>query len=141
MDLTAEERLAKGGLGSIFGLRRGQENQGSQTAIGRHAGLLNVVLYADVQDRDGAFICCASRRLFRSSNTFLLMADMGRKMALTFGARCLELKSSSDRTLPDLRFCKTLDRREDVAWISRNRRLARDFERYAPPSLRSSASP
>ena len=27
------------------------------------------------------------------------------------------------------------------AWISRNRRLARDFERYARPLLHSSASP
>ena len=28
-------------------------------------------------------------------------------------------------------FAQTLDRRNTFAWISRNRRLARDFERYA----------
>ena len=27
--------------------------------------------------------------------------------------------------------CQTLDRRGTLAWISHNRRLARDFERYA----------
>ena len=40
-----------------------------------------------------------------------------------------DCKLSSDRTLPDLRFCQNAER--TLAWISRYRRLVRDFERYA----------
>ena len=60
--------LKKGVLARSFGLRRGQEDQGSQAAHpGRHAGLLlNVVVHpADIQDRDGAFhLLRRARRLF-----------------------------------------------------------------------------
>jgi hypothetical protein len=43
------------------------------------------------------------------------------------------LQSSSDRTLLDLRFCQNAGWvvERTFAWISRNRRLERDFERYS----------
>jgi hypothetical protein len=71
---------------------------------------LNVVIHpADIQDRDGAFhLLRRARRLFPFIE--LIFADggyAGRKMALTVCAPVLgDCKSSSDRTLPDLRFCQ-----------------------------------
>ena len=99
--------------------------------------LLNVVVHpADVQDRDGAFqLLRRTRCLFPFIER--IFADggyAGRKMAMTVwrtGAWRLQIVKRSDAA-----GFKVLPKRWIVertfAWISRNRRLARDFERYAP---------
>jgi transposase len=98
--------------------------------------LLNVVVHpADVQDRDGAFLLLRrARRLFPFIKR--IFADggyAGDKMALVVwrtGAWKLEIVKRSD-----ISGFKVLPKRwiveRTLAWISRNRRLARDFERYA----------
>jgi transposase len=98
--------------------------------------LLNVVVHpADVQDRDGAYaLLRRCRRLFPFIE--VIFADggyQGPKMAATVartGAWRLEIVKRTDRH----RFV-VLPRRwvveRTLAWIGRNRRLARDFERYA----------
>jgi transposase len=91
--------------------------------------LLNVIVHpADVQDRDGAFqLLRRARRLFPFIER--IFADggyAGEKMALVVwrtGAWKLEIVKRSDAS-----GFQVLPKR---AWISRNRRLARDFERYA----------
>jgi transposase len=97
---------------------------------------LNVVVQpGDVQDRDGAFhLLRRTRRLFPFIKR--IFADggySGRKMALTVwrtGAWRLQIVKRSDAdgfaVLP-----KRWIVERTFAWISRNRRLARDFERYA----------
>ena len=97
---------------------------------------MNVVVHpADVQDRDGAFqLLRRARRLFPFIER--IFADggyAGGKMALVVwrtGAWKLEIVKRSDA-----RGFQVLPKRWIVertfAWISRNRRLARDFERYA----------
>lgn len=96
---------------------------------------MNVVVHsADVQDRDGAFhLLRRARRLFPFVER--IFADggyAGRKMALVVrrtGVWKLEIVKRSDA-----KGFKVLPKRWIVertfAWISRNRRLARDFERY-----------
>jgi transposase len=98
--------------------------------------LLNVVVHpADVQDRDGAFhLLRPARRLFPFIER--IFADggyAGRKMAMTVwrtGTWRLQIVKRSDvagfEVLP-----KRWIVERTFAWISRNRRLARDFERYA----------
>ena len=98
--------------------------------------LLNVVVNpADVQDRDGAFhLLRRARRLFPFiEHIFADGGYAGRKMALTVwrtGAWSLQIVKRSDvagfEVLP-----KRWIVERTFAWISRNRRLARDFERYA----------
>ena len=97
---------------------------------------MNVVVHpADVQDRDGAFqLLRRARRLFPFIER--IFADggyAGGKMALVVwrtGAWKLEIVKRSDA-----RGFQVLPKRWIVertfAWISRNRRLARDFERSA----------
>jgi transposase len=71
--------------------------------------------------------CCAGHDAYsRSSNSFLLMADMpDPKWHWPYGAPAFgDYKSSSGRK-------KRWIVERTFAWISRNRRLARDFERYA----------
>jgi transposase len=97
---------------------------------------LNVVVHpADVQDRDGAFhLLRRARRLFPFIKR--IFADggyAGEKMALVVwrtGTWKLEIVKR-----PDAIGFEILPKRWIVertfAWISRNRRLARDFERYA----------
>ena len=97
---------------------------------------MNVVVQpGDVQDRDGAFhLLRRTRRLFPFIKR--IFADggyAGRKMALTVwrtGAWRLQIVKRSDAdgfaVLP-----KRWIVERTFAWISRNRRLARDFERYA----------
>jgi transposase len=98
--------------------------------------LLNVVVHsADVQDRDGARLMLRrSRRLFPFVER--IFADggyQGPKMAAVVaktGAWKLEIVKRTE-----LHRFVVLPKRwvveRTVAWISRNRRLARDFERYA----------
>jgi len=98
--------------------------------------LLNVVVHpADVQDRDGALpLLRRARRLFPFIER--IFADggyAGQKMALVVwrtGAWKLQIVKRSDapgfEVLP-----KRWIVERTFAWISRNRRLARDFERYA----------
>jgi transposase len=98
--------------------------------------LLNVVVHsADVQDRDGAFhFLRRARRLFPFIQR--IFADggyAGEKMAFVVwrtGAWKLEIVKRSDgagfEVLP-----KRWIVERTFAWISRNPRLARDFERYA----------
>ena len=94
-----------------------------------------VVHPADVQDRDGAFhLLRRARRLFPFIER--IFADggyAGKKMALVVwrtGAWKLEIAKRSGaagfEVLP-----KRWVVERTIAWISRNRRLARDFERYA----------
>jgi transposase len=98
--------------------------------------LLSVVVHpANVQDRDGAFhLLRRARRLFPFiTRIFADGGYNGEKMALVAwrtGAWKLEIVKRSDAV-----GFKVLPKRWIVertfAWISRNRRLARDFERYA----------
>ncbi len=97
--------------------------------------LLNVVVHpADVQDRDGAFhLLRRARRLFPFIER--IFADggyAGRKMALTVwrtGAWRLQVVKRSDAAGFEVLPKRWIVERT-FAWISRNRRLARDFERY-----------
>jgi transposase len=98
--------------------------------------LLNVVVHpADVQDRDGAFpLLRRARRLFPFIER--IFADggyAGRKMAMTVwrtGAWRLQVVKRSDAAGFEVLPKRWIVERT-FAWISRNRRLARDFERYA----------
>ena len=88
----------------------------------------------DFADRVAAFRGCAGRDDYsRSSNAFLPTADTRDKMAMTVwrtGAWSLQIVKRSDaagfEALP-----KRWIVERTFTWISRNRRLARDFERYA----------
>ena len=98
--------------------------------------LLSVVVHpADVQDRDGAFqLLRRARRLF--SFIERIFADggyAGNKMALVVwrtGAWRLRIVKRSDAAGFEVLPKRWIVERT-FAWISRNRRLARDFERYA----------
>src|SRR5215208_7574458 len=98
--------------------------------------LLNVVVHpADVQDRDGAFhLLRRARRLFPFiERIFADGAYAGRKMAMTVwrtGAWNLQIVKRSDAAGFEVLPKRWIVERT-FAWISRNRRLARDFERYA----------
>ena len=79
--------------------------------------------------------CCAGRdECFPSSSASLLMADTrAQKMALVVwrtGAWKLQIVKRSDAAGFEVLPKRWIVERT-FAWISRNRRLARDFERYA----------
>jgi transposase len=101
--------------------------------------MLSVVVHpADVQDRDGAFhLLRRARRLFPFIKR--IFADggyAGEKMALVVwrtGAWKLEIVKRSDAGFEVLPKRWIIER--TFAWISRNRRLARDFERYATTAV------
>src|SRR5215510_8591808 len=98
--------------------------------------LLSVVVHpADIQDRDGAFqLLRRARRLFPFIKR--IFADggyAGEKMALIVwrtGAWRLQIVKRSDAAGFEVLPKRWIVERT-FAWISRNRRLARDFERYA----------
>ena len=98
--------------------------------------LLSVVVHpADVQDRDGAFhLLRQARRLFPFIKR--IFADggyAGPKMALVVwrtGAWKIQIVKRSDRPGFEVLPKRWIVERT-FAWISRNRRLARDYERYA----------
>ena len=94
-----------------------------------------VVHSADVQDRDGAFhLLRRARRLFPFIQR--IFADggyAGEKMARVIrrtGAWSLEIVKRSDAATGFQVLPKRWIVERTFAWISRNRRLARDFERY-----------
>ena len=98
--------------------------------------LLNVVVHpADVQDRDGAYhLLHRARRLFPFIER--IFADggyAGKKMARIVartGRWTLQIvKRSATKGFEVLPKRWIVER--TFAWVSRNRRLARDFERYA----------
>jgi putative transposase len=95
-----------------------------------------VVLPADIQDRDGAFeLLRRARRLFPFIER--IFADggyRGEKMALVVlrtGAWKLEIVKRSDAAKGFEVLPKRWIVERTFAWISRCRRLARDFERFA----------
>jgi transposase len=98
--------------------------------------LLSVVVHpADVQDRDGAeAVLRDARRLFPLIARLIGDAGYrGPKMAAVVartGSRALEIVRRCDRhrfaVLPKRRIVE-----RTLAWVSRRRRLARDFERHA----------
>ena len=97
---------------------------------------MNVVVHpADIHDRDGAFhLLRRARRLFPFiERIFADGAYAGRKMAMTVwrtGAWRLQIVKRSDAAGFEVIPKRWIVERT-FAWISRNRRLARDFERYA----------
>ena len=107
---------------------------------------MNVVVHpADIQDRDGAFhLLRRARRLFPFiERIFADGAYAGRKMAMTVwrtGAWRLQIVKRSDAAGFEVLPKRWIVERT-FAWISRNRRLARDFERYATTVAAFSASP
>jgi transposase len=91
---------------------------------------------ADVQDRDGAFhLLRSARRMFPFIKR--IFADggyAGQKMAVVVwrtGRWKLQIVKRSDAAGFEVLPKRWIVERT-FAWISRNRRLARDFERYAP---------
>jgi putative transposase len=130
--------LKKGALARSFGYDAGKKVKGRKRHIlvDTLGLLLNVVVHpADVQDRDGTFLLLRrARRLFPFIKR--IFADggyAGEKRALVVwrtGAWKLEIVKRSDvsgfEVLP-----KRWIAERTFAWISRNRRLARDFGRYA----------
>ena len=95
-----------------------------------------VVHPANVQDRDGAFeLLGRARRLFPFIER--IFADggyRGEKMALAVartGSWKLQIVKRSDAAQGFEVLPKRWIVERTFAWISRNRRLARDFERYA----------
>ncbi len=106
---------------------------------------MSVVVHpADVQDRDGAReLLRAARRSFPFIETIFADArDQGPKMAATVAATgcwTLEIVKRTDAH----RFVVLPKRwivERTFAWISRNRRLARDFERHARTVVAFSAT-
>lgn len=98
--------------------------------------MLSVVVHpANIQDRDGAFhLLRRARRLFPFIKR--IFADggyAGAKMALVVwrtGAWKLKIVKRTDTAGFEVLPKRWIIERT-FAWISRNRRLARDFERYA----------
>ena len=134
-----EERAKRGSWLDPSGYDAGKKVKGRKRHIlvDTLGLLLNVVVHpADVQDRDGAFqLLRRTRRLFPFIER--IFADggyAGRKMAMTAwrtGAWRLQIVKRSDTAGFEVLPKRWIVERT-FAWISRNRRLARDFERYAP---------
>lgn len=100
--------------------------------------MLNVIVHsADIQDRDGAALVLdkRTRRLFPFIER--IYADGGyqgprvRAAAARAGTWKIEIIKRSDIAKGFVVLPKRWVVERTLAWISRNRRLARDFERYA----------
>src|ERR1700733_5459354 len=138
IDSQTAKDSQKGGLRSILRATTGKKIKGRKRHIlvDTLGLLLNVIVHpADVQDRDGAFhLLRQARRLFPFIER--IFADggyAGRKMALTVwrtGVWRLQIVKRSDAAGFEVLPKRWIVERT-FAWISRNRRLARDFERYA----------
>ena len=130
--------LKKGSCLDPSGYDAGKKIKGRKrhTLVDTLGLLLNVVVHpADIQDRDGAFhLLRRARRLFPFiERIFADGAYAGRKMAMTVwrtGAWRLQIVKRSDAAGFEVLPKRWIVERT-FAWISRNRRLARDFERYA----------
>jgi len=99
-----------------------------------------VVLPADIQDRDGAFelLRWARRRFPFIERIFADGGYQGERMALVVastGTWTLQVVKRSDRAKGFEVLPKRWIVERTFAWISRNRRLARDFERYARTTI------
>jgi transposase len=135
IDSQTAKDAQKGGLGSNDAGKKikGRKRHILVDTLGL---LLNVVVHpADVQDRDGAFhLLRRARRLFPFIKR--IFADggyAGDKMARVVwctGAWKLEIVKRSHAAGFEVLPKRWIVERT-FAWISRNRRLARDFERYA----------
>src|SRR5437870_735930 len=137
IDSQTAKGAQKGGLGSILrATMRARRSRVRHILVDTLGLLLNVVVHpADVQDRDGAFqLLRRARRLFPFIER--IFADggyAGGKMALAVwrtGAWKLEIVKRADASGFEVLSKRWIVERT-FAWISRNRRLARDFERYA----------
>jgi len=100
--------------------------------------LLRVVVHsADIQDRDGAALLLDKRTRRRFPFIERIYADGGyqgarvRAAAARTGTWKIEIVKRSDRAKGFVVLPKRWVVERTLAWISRNRRLARDFERYA----------
>ena len=97
---------------------------------------MNVVVHpANIQDRDGAFdLLRRARRLFPFiEHIFADGGYAGRKMAMTVwrtGAWSVQIVKRSGAAGFEVLPKRWIVERT-FAWMSRNHRLARDFERYA----------
>ena len=94
------------------------------------------VLPANIQDRDGAqgLLRLARRRFPFIEKIFADAGYQGPKMARTVAAAgCwkIQIVKRSDAAKGFVVLPKRWIVERTLAWISRNRRLARDFERYA----------
>ena len=127
----------KGGLARSSGYDAGKKIKGRKRHILVDTlGLLLNVVVLPPMSRTGMVLstCCAARRLFPFIER--IFADggyAGRKMALTVwrtGAWKLQIVKRSDAAGFEVLPKRWIVERT-FAWISRNRRLARDFERYA----------
>jgi putative transposase len=107
--------------------------------------LLSIVVHpADIQDRDGAALVLnkRTRRLFPFIER--IYADGGyqgprvRAAAARTGTWKIEIIKRSDIAKGFVVLPKRWVVERTLAWISRNRRLSRDFERYATTVTRSS---
>ena len=99
--------------------------------------LLNVVVHsADIQDRDGASLVLDKRTRARFPFIERIFADTGYRAAKTTkavaatGTWVVEIVKRG-RAHDFIVMPKRWIVERTLAWISRNRRLARDFERYA----------
>lgn len=105
--------------------------------------LINVVVHpADMQDRDGAALVLdrRTRRLFPFiSRVFADAGYQGPKAAAAVAWTLEIVKRCEPHRFVVLPKRWVVER--TLAWISRNRRLARDFERYRAPSPPSYVSP
>jgi len=100
--------------------------------------LLNVVVHsADIQDRDGAARVLDKRTRRQFPFIERIYADGGyqgprvRAAAARTGSWKIEIIKRSDIAKGFVVLPKRWVVERTLAWISRNRRLARDFERYA----------
>ena len=96
--------------------------------------MLSAVVHpADVQDRDGAFqLLRRARRLLSFIERIADGGYAGNKIALVVCARMAVAHRQAFRCCRLRGLAQTLGSSNKLfAWISRNRRLARDFERYA----------
>jgi transposase len=100
--------------------------------------LLNVVVHsADIQDRDGAALVLDKRTRRQFPFIERIYADGGyqgprvRAAAARTGTWKIEIIKRSDIARGFVVLPKRWVVERTLAWISRNRRLARDFERYA----------
>ena len=133
-----EKRGKRGACIDPHGYDAGKKIKGKKRHIlvDTHGLLIHAIVHAaDIQDRDGAFhLLRRARRLFPFiERIFADGAYAGRKMAMTVwrtGTWRLQIVKRSDAAGFEVLPKRWIVERT-FAWISRNRRLARDFERYA----------